>query len=388
MDFAFTADEAAFRAEVRAFLRDELGEDFHDTGYAYRKDWSFERAYMKKLAAKRWLTPAWPPEHGGLGLGVMKQTIFEEEMYYGNSPHFAISANGVDLVGPILMIYGSEEQKREQLPLISSGQRIWAQGFTEPNAGSDLASLQTRAAIDGDDFVINGTKIFTSYGHVADWMFILTRTDPDAPKHRGISFLIFDMKQPGVTVRHLVDMAGEHMINQEFFENVRVPRENLVGELNRGWYIAAALLDFERSGIRYAATCRRRLDDLVRICRDAPGRRSLTPIRRARIAERYVEVEACRLLAYRVASMQDRGLVPNMEASVAKLFGSELQQRVAETAIRVLGPYGHLMEGPRAPRYGDYARYAMNYVVDTVGGGSNEIQRNIIATRGLGLPRM
>jgi alkylation response protein AidB-like acyl-CoA dehydrogenase len=246
--------------------------------------------------------------------------------------------------------------------------------------------------------VINGTKIWTSFAHLSDWMFILTRTDPEAPKHRGISFFMMDLKQPGVSMQPLVDASGEHVINQEFFENVRVPRRNLVGELNRGWYVGAALLDFERSGISWAARCRRRIHDLTRYAKETMryGRRLIEdPIVRTKLAERAIEAETCRWIAYRVSSMQEQGLVPNMESSMAKMFGSELQQRVARTGTELLGLYGQVREGSQsasgaslAPLNGAMPLHYVNTIPDTIESGSSEIQRNVIATRGLGLPRI
>ncbi len=391
MDFSFSEEENAFRKEINGWLAAELGPDFRDTGNQYQKDWSFERDYVKKLAAKGWIVPAWPKEYGGLALGIVKQTIFNEEMTYFGSPHYPLTGNGSDLIGPILMIYGTDEQKKEHLPLIASGERIWGQGFSEPGSGSDLASLQCRAVLDGDDFVINGTKIWTSNCHLAEWMFILTRTDTEAPKHRGISFLIFDLKTPGVSLHPLVDMAGQHVINQEYFEDVRVPKSNLVGELNRGWYVAAATLDFERSGIGRVAMARRRTDDLVRFAKETRaggGRLIDQPAVKAKLTERIIECEMGRFLCYRVASMQEAGLIPNQEASMAKIVGSETQQRVARTGTEILGAYGQLREGPRALLHGDYARWYLDTIPETIESGSSEIQRNIIATRGLRLPKV
>ncbi len=391
MDFRFTPEEESFRSEIKSFLKQELGEGFRADGYKINKDWSFEKSFVKKLAGRGWLTAAWPKEYGGLGLDVIKQTIFAEEMTYHNSPHFALTWCGVQLVGPTLMVYGSDEQKKEQLPLIASGERVWAQGFSEPNSGSDLASLQCQAVIDGDDFVINGEKIWTTGGHLADWMILLARTDPEAPKHRGISFFLLDMTAPGVTIHPLYDMANNHVINQEYFEDVRIPKRQLVGEMNRGWYVAAATLDFERSGIGWAARGRRSLDDLIAFCREAHwgGRRLIDdPIVRRRLTERYIECATSRYISYRVASMQAQGEIPNMEASMAKMFGSEMQQRIALTGVDIFSLYGQLMDSGRAPLHGEFPQDYLASVPDTIESGSSEIQRNIIATRGLGLPRI
>jgi alkylation response protein AidB-like acyl-CoA dehydrogenase len=268
------------------------------------------------------------------------------------------------------------------------GEVAWCQGFSEPGSGSDLASLQTRAVRDGDDYVINGQKIWTSGAHRADWMFILTRTDPDAPKHRGISYLLMDMKQPGVQVRPLINLANGHVFNEVFFEDVRVPVRNRIGEENRGWYVGTTTLDFERSNIARAVNLNkqlRRLDSYVRARAAASD-----PVKPAyRLVDRAVETAVCELLSFQVISIQARGGVPNMEASMNKMFGSELQQRLAWTAMHLAGMAGQLRRA--AGLEGEHSlRPAMDYMTTvpaTIAAGTSEIQRNIIATRGLGLPR-
>jgi len=392
MEYTFTPEEQAWRDEVRGFLTAELGEDFRAEEMWPGKDWSFEKDYIKKLAQKGWIAPAWPKEHGGLGLGVMKQTIFAEEMTYFGSPHGALTWCGVSLVGPVLMVYGSDEQKAEHLGGIARGEVTWAQGFSEPNSGSDLASLQCRAVADGDDYVVNGTKIWTTGGHLAQKMILLCRTDPEAPKHKGISFFLVDeLNAPGITIQPLIDAAGHHRINQEYFEDVRIPKKNLVGELNRGWYVAAATLDFERSGIGWAARSKRQIDDLLVYCKETRfnGARLIDrPDVRLKLTERSIEAECARYISYRVASMQEAGLIPNQEASMAKLFGSETQQRVARTGTEILGLKGQVLSGQWAPLHGEFPDAYVASIPDTIESGSSEIQRNIIATRGLGLPKV
>lgn len=390
MDFAFTAEQDAFRADLRTFLDSELGPDFRGDRFDIDKDRTFERAYVKKLAAKGWLTAAWPKEYGGLGLGHVEQAIMNEELHYHRSPHYALTVAGVELMGPTLMVYGSDEQKAEHLPAIASGERVWAQGFSEPNAGSDMAAAQLSARADGDDFILNGTKVWTSFAQTADWIFVLARTDPEAPKHRGLSFFMVDMKQPGVTIQPLIDMADEHVINQEYFADVRVARNALVGELNRGWYVAATTLDFERTGIAWAARARRRLDDLVAYCREPRhfGRRLWdNPAVRRRLVERRIEVEVTRYISYRVAAMQAAGEIPNLEASMAKMFNTDVGQRVVLDGVDILGLHGQWRED-RAPLAGEMPLWYLNTVPDSIESGTNEIQRNVIATRGLGLPRV
>jgi alkylation response protein AidB-like acyl-CoA dehydrogenase len=269
---------------------------------------------------------------------------------------------------------------------------MWAQGYSEPNAGSDLASLQTRAVRDGDEYVVNGSKIWTGHGQGADWIFVLARTDPAAPKHKGISFLLMPMTSPGLKVIPLQSMTGYVTFCQEYFEDVRVPVKNRVGEENQGWYIGAALLDFERSGIAGATSIRRgilRLADFVRANRSV-GRPNLEGRVRIRhkIADRLIEAEVGRSLSYRIASIQEAGKIPNYEASMAKVYFSELGTRVADTGFEVMQLYGQLREGePRARLNGHYALSVMMSLIGNIGGGTSEVQRNIIATRGLGLPR-
>jgi alkylation response protein AidB-like acyl-CoA dehydrogenase len=289
-------------------------------------------------------------------------------------------------------MYGSDEQKAEHLPRITSGEVQWAQGYSEPGAGSDLASLQTRAVKDGDDYVINGQKIWSSGAHRADWMFMLARTDPDAPKHRGISMLLVDMKSPGITVQPLIDMSGRHVFNQEFFDNVRVPARNRVGEENRGWYVGATLLDFERSGIGGSIGLRHQVNDLITFAKEA-GKSGTTSVRlsnsvKAELADRAVEAGVAELISYRIISMQKRGQVPNHEASMNKNFRSEASQRLASTGMKLIGMYGAIYgEHPLAPLKGRLSRQYLSSVSATIAAGTSEINRNVIATRGLGLPR-
>ena len=390
MDLRFTREEEAFRQEVRAWLDEQLPPGWHEQERGPDEGFEFSRAFTRKLAEKGWIAPAWPREYGGMGATFVQQLIFNEEMAYRRAPNTV--ANAVGLVGPTIILYGSEEQKREHLSRITSADVVWCQGFSEPNAGSDLAALQTTAVEDGDDFIINGQKIWTSGAHRADWIFMLARTDPEAPKHKGISYFLVDMKSPGITVRPLINMADQHGFNEVFFENVRVPRTGLLGEKNRGWYVAAATLDFERSAIANSARIRRSFEDLVRYCLETQhngGRLIDLPNVRRPLAERAIELEVARMMSYRVVSMQQAGLVPNYEASIAKLFSGDLSQRVAWTGMGVLGLYGQLHPRSKWARLrGRFERAYLITVAITIGGGTSEVQRNIIAMRGLGLPRV
>ena len=387
MNFSDTPEQAAFRAEVEAWIRDDLTEEERSSppGLAPTGDEAFPRiaAVREKLAARGWSAPAWPQEYGGMGLTYRQQAIFNEVLAYHRIPGPDFIA--INYVGPTLMLYGTEAQKRRFLPPIVAAKERWCQGYSEPGAGSDLASLQTRAVLQGDEFIINGQKIWTSGAHRADWMFILVRTDPDAPKHRGISYLLLDMKSPGIEVRPLVNMAGTHEFNEVFFSDVRVPREQLVGELHRGWYVGMATLDFERSAIGSTARARRDLDDLAALV-SAGG--PLPPEQRLELADRYVEADVVRLLSMRVITLQESRQAPNYEASVVKMFSSELNQRTTRTAMHLLGLHGQLGHGSaQAPAAGHWLYQHLRSMANTIEGGSSEIQRNIIATRGLGLPR-
>ncbi|MDA0768902.1 MAG: hypothetical protein BZY79_02105 [SAR202 cluster bacterium Casp-Chloro-G4] len=389
MEFKFTPEEDNFRQELREFLKNELPDDWAGGQDEEQENWGFTLEMRKKLAQKGWLTMAWPEEYGGQGASHMMQLIFAEEMAYQRAPgrdQFATK-----MLAPTLMIHGTEEQKREYLPPIARGEVQWCQGYSEPESGSDLASLQTRAVEDGDDFVINGTKVWTSNAHHADHIMVLARTEPDAPKHRGISFLLADMHQPGVEVQPIINMADVHSFNMVTFEDARVPKKNLVGELNRGWYVGATLLDFERSGVEYSAGSKRTLEELIQFCKDTNrnGRRLIDdPVISRKLADLTVQTEVSRLLSYNITWMQSQGLVPNKESSMGKSFGTELQQKVARVGMEILGLHGQLgPDSKHAPLRGRIQQAYMTTVSATIAAGTSEIQRNIIATRGLGLPR-
>ena len=396
MDYRFTDEEESFREEIREFLRKELPaeEEQGEEEEGSDEKWKFARQFQKKLAAKGWLVPHWKKEYGGSDMGIMEQVVMREEMSYGRAPLLDIF--GVNMLGPVLMLYGTEEQKKEHLPGIASAEVMWCQGYSEPESGSDLASLTTRAVKDGDDFVINGQKIWTSNAHRADWMFLLARTDQEAPKHKGISFLLTPTDTPGFSTRPLINLAGQHGFNEVFLEDVRIPLSNLVAEENRGWYVGAALLDFERSGIGSSGASRRSLDDLIHYVKeqgtgDTGHGRNGSEDQRARhkLAELVIETDVGRYLSYRVASMQSKGEVPNYEASVAKGYLSELGQRIAGAGVNIMGLPGQVR--PESKKWAALrGSFAMLYQVSlgmTIAGGTTEIQKNIVAQRGLGLPR-
>lgn len=393
MYFGFTQKEEAFRQEIRDFLKGELPAWWEGVEALFTEEgWAFYRSFVRKMGAKGWLNMHWPKEYGGMSATPMQQLIFTEEMAYHSAPA------QIDLgpwVGSTIIVHGTEEQKRKYLPGIASGEAEWCIGYSEPGAGSDLAAVQTRAVEDGDEYVINGQKIFTSLAHRADYCWAVARTDPNAPKHRGISMFVVDMRTPGITVRPLLDMAGQHTFNEVFFDDVRVPRDSMVGGKNQGWYLLLTELDIERTsfggGVNISARSKRILEEMVQYARETKRNDVVLakdPLIRRKLAERGVEIEISRLLAYRLSWMLSQGIIANYEASVSKLFGSEMAQRLANTGMEMLGLYGQLEPGSKWVRLrGWVERLYLWTVAETIGAGTSEIQRNIIAMRGLGLPR-
>ena len=376
MRFAFTPDQDAFRADIRAFLRSEVPEAEAEGGHS--------RAFSKRLAERGWLGLAWPREYGGQGLGPVEQMIYTEEMILHDAPrgyHFTAERQ----VGPSVIRHGTERQREEWLPRIVNADVSFALGLSEPGAGSDLAAVSTRAERDGDDYVVNGQKIWTSGAHRADAIWLVVRTDPDAPKHRGISCLMVDMDAPGITVRPLHDLTDGHSFNEVFFEDVRVPVERCVGEENRGWYILAEHLDFERSGIERIVDLERLFQPVLAHASALRASGELRGVMRGKLAQLAIELEVGRLLCYRVAWQQSAGETPNHEASIAKAFGSEWCQRMARAAMNLLQLSGGASADDELAA--EISRRYLATVSLTIAAGTSEIQRNIIATRGLGLPR-
>ena len=389
MDLLDNASEAEFRAVVQAFVAEHGHKGKRGDGGEESLSRDEQKEWRAALVERGWVAPAWPPEYGGAGLSIKQQFILNQELAENGLSN--VGGLGASYFGPALLVHGSEEQKKELLPGILSGEVMWAQGWSEPGSGSDLASLQTRAARDGDEYVINGQKIWTSGAQFADRMYLLTRTDPDAPKHRGISLLMLGMKQPGVSVRPLTTMDDRQPFNEVFFEDVRVPVSDRIGEENRGWYVGMTLTDFERSNIGSNVAVRHTLTRALEHAKSSPveqvrGRES--DAWRHAFTDRWLEGQVSFLFAFLNVSIQDAKMVPNYEASMAKLFLSELNQRVSLTNLRLLGLYGMIWDGSRDDAAnGTFARAHLGSVSSTIAGGTSEIQRNIIATRGLGLPR-
>ncbi len=388
MLFRDSPEHAAFRQELRDFLAANLEGDWNmrnDRDHIEGPAAAFTRRFRKQLAAQGWLTMGWPKDFGGQGASYMTQTVYMEEMSASGAP--GAYDQGVWLAGPALMMHGTTAQQDRWLPAMRTADVHWCQLFSEPGAGSDLAALQTRAVRDGDEYIVNGQKIWTSGAQGADWGILLARTDADAPKHRGISYFMLDMRSPGISIRPLVNLMDSPHFCEVFLEDVRIPADCLVGEENRGWYIATTTLDQERSSINRVVMTRSTQEALVDYVREQPFLRTRAEIRHE-LASRSIDFEVGRWLCYRVAEMQSRGIVPNYEASISKVFGTELQRQMGITGIRVVGMAGQIEPGsPYAPLKGRLERWALAAPSYTIAGGTSEVNRNIIATRGLGLPR-
>jgi 3-oxocholest-4-en-26-oyl-CoA dehydrogenase alpha subunit len=384
MEFDLPAEARVLRDEIRATLAVHWSRGLQwqaDAGEAYEDECRLRRL----LGERGWLTPHWPLEFGGGGRPFWETIVIAEELQYGG---VHTGSTAVRVVGPTLMLTGTEAQKADFLPAIARGDIDFALGYTEPGAGSDLAALQTRAVRDGDSFVVNGGKIFTSMAHRAEYCWLAARTEPDAPKHRGISLFIVDLKTPGITVRPLHTMAGGRT-NATYWDNVRVPADALVGEPNRGWYYMTAALDLERLAYYTPGTAQylaERFIDYLRGTSGAVVRRG--PRAREAAVRSAMEALVNRLLYRRATWMVSEGTIPNYEASMTKLFATELEQRIPVRATAVLGPLGQLTpEDADAPIEGLMELEHRHGVYKTFGGGSSELMRNIIATRGMGLPR-
>jgi alkylation response protein AidB-like acyl-CoA dehydrogenase len=390
VDFGFTPEQEALKQEITQWCEEVMTPErianIESQGELMN---AHDPELYAEMGKKGWLGLQWPKEYGGAGYGHLEMGIFNEVVGYYRVPMAGYGLT-VNIVGNSIITYGSEKLKKEFLPRIASGEILFCQGFSEPNSGSDLASLQTRAVQDGDEYVINGQKIFTTNAHFSDYVFLATRTDPDVPKHKGLSIFLVNMKTPGITVRPLYTLGGGR-VNETFFEDVRIPADQMLGEKNRGWYHMTTTLDFERSGLTLIGGCRRAFEDIVQYAKETSvnGKPlAKDPVIRQKLAQLETELCMARLLSYRVASMQHKGLIPNHEASMCKAYGGELSQRVAHIGLQIMGLYGQLQMGSKyAPLHGRIEAMFRQSVASTIAGGTNEVQRLIIAGRGLGLPR-
>jgi alkylation response protein AidB-like acyl-CoA dehydrogenase len=391
MDFDFSDREEAFRKEVRVWLEANLPDDLRGTAFAASRAGRDEvrrlRAWQKTMCEAGYVGIDWPKEFGGRGATLTEQIILFQEMARAESPQF-VNRGGVSMLGPTLMKFGTEAQQKRFLPKILTADELWCQGFSEPNAGSDLANLQTRAVREGDHFVVNGQKVWTSMAHVADWCFLLVRTDPTAAKHKGISFLLVDMKTPGISIRPLRQITGEAEFNEVFFDNVRVPAENLVHRLNEGWAVALTTLAYERDLLTFIRhiSLRNALHRLVRLAKTRGKGRD--PILRQKIAGLWIGEQALQMNAYRSLTRIVRGGQPGPEGSTSKLFWSQLDQELALTATEVIGPYSQIAAGSSwAVDHGQWEFYELLARGSGIRAGTSEILRNILAERVLGLAK-
>ena len=380
MDLSLTPAHEALRRRLRTWLAANLPRSRRDdrsVEYGEPERIPAAKAWQRKLYEAGFVAMRWPREYGGQGADVLEQTIVDDELVRAGAPGL-IGLLGVEMLGPTLIEWGTPEQKRRFLPPVLTADEIWCQGYSEPDSGSDLASLRTRAELDGDHFVVNGQKVWTSYAHLADWMFCLVRTDPEAAKHAGISYLLIDMRSAGITVRPLVQMTGDAGFNEVFFEDVHVPRANLVGGLHQGWQVANSTLRHERNMLGSSARTQQLLHAVQRLAR----RRGIADdgAVRQRLANLAIRVEAMRLHAYRELTDAARGRPPGLPALVTKLVSTELNHDLAELALDLLGAQG-LGTG------GLWSFELMFTLGMIIGGGTSQIQKNIISERGLGMPR-
>jgi alkylation response protein AidB-like acyl-CoA dehydrogenase len=398
VDLNYTPEEEAFRAEVRAFVRSKLPPEIGRKVLEHKRLNKDDHVRWQKLLYEQgWVAPGWPVEYGGTGWNAVQKHIFEDECAAVGAPR--IIPFGVNMVGPVIIAFGSPAQKQHYLPRILSSEDWWCQGYSEPGAGSDLASLKTRAERSGDHYIVNGQKTWNTLGQYADMIFCLVRTASQGKKQEGISFVLIDMRSPGVTVRPIITLEGEHEVNEVWFENVKVPAENLVGEEGRGWTYAKFLLSHERSGIAGVSNSKRELRYLKHIAaqEQKDGRPLIEDPRfRDKVARLEIDLLALEITDLRVASAEREGRPPGPEASILKIKGTEIQQALTELMMETVGPYAlpHLPDawgdhwlGERVgPEYAAplAARY-FNYRKVSIYGGSNEIQRNIIAQQILGL---
>jgi alkylation response protein AidB-like acyl-CoA dehydrogenase len=395
MDFTFSAEETAFAAEARTWLEANVPAAWRRDHAWTRADdplWlEIARAWQGRLFAGGWAAIAWPRAQGGRGATVIERWLFDQELDRIGAPR-PPTASYVDLIGPAILHHGSPAQRDRFLRPLLAGEELWCQGFSEPGAGSDLGSLRTRGERRGDHFVVNGQKVWTSHADIADWCFLLCRTEPEAAKHRGLSLLLVDMRTPGISVRPLRQMTGDAEFSEVFFEDVAVPGDRMVGAPGSGWQIAMGILAHERGPVwtfTFQRKIRRSFERLVQLAREhATAHGALgDPCVRQRLAQSFIEVELLRLVGYRSLTRLLRSGAPGVESSIEKILGSETDQRLQDLGMDLLGPYASLGGGPHAVDAGSLARAYLYARSETIMGGTSEIQRNVIAQRILGLPR-
>ena len=397
MDYKLTEHQQQLRQEFEAFFREEMKHappDYEKTSleaiYGTDEGWEFHLQMRKKLVEKGWLAMAWPKEYGGREAPIMEQLIFSEVQSYYRAP--GIDGFGFKMFAPTLMLFANDEQKNRLLPPIAKGEVNYCQGWSEPNAGSDLASLETSAVRDGDHYVVNGQKVWTTGGHRADHMFLLARTNPEEKRGKGLSVFNVDMTLPGIEVRPIHYMNGGHLYNEIFFNNLRIHESERIGPENEGWQSTRATMNFERSGVGSFAGMKRSLEEfMVYLKTTKRGGKYLyeNPIVRQKIARLYADMEAGRSLAYRIAWNQEKGslMIAPHAASESKVFGGELSQRLANFGTEIMGLHGQLEDSKWAHLHGKLSFAYQGCMGYNIAAGSSEIQRNIIAWVGVGLPR-
>ncbi|MFQ5947774.1 MAG: acyl-CoA dehydrogenase family protein [Acidimicrobiia bacterium] len=390
MDLSDTPQQATFRREARAWLDENLPTEWRglDALEASADMLDVRLEWEKKLAAGNWIGLSWPQEYGGRGASLAETVVFAEEYARAEAPA-RLSYFGEGLVGPTLLFFGTDEQKRRFLPAITSASEFWCQGYSEPDAGSDLAAVQTKAVLDGDEWIINGQKVWTTMGHHADYMFILCRTDPDAPKHRGISYLLMPMRQEGVEVRPIKQLTGTAEFSEVFLDQARAPADWVVGGVNNGWRVALATLGFERSTSVLALSIdfEREFDALVEELRKE-DRPLSDPVVRDRLMRLYGRLRVLRYSNYRlVTELIGRGGSPGPQSSLTKVYWSEWHRDFGELAEDLLGPYGMLYQDGGHSHPDAWQLAFLQSRAETIYAGTSEIQRNIIGEQVLGLPR-
>jgi alkylation response protein AidB-like acyl-CoA dehydrogenase len=396
LDFQYTPEQQALRQEFDDFFREEMKSappelrSSMESLFELDSCWQFHKQLGKKLAAKGWISMAWPKEYGGRDAPLIEQFIFNEVRGYHRAP--GIDPIGVGMLAPTLIATAGEEHKQEHLPLMARAERDWCQLWSEPNAGSDLASLVTRAVRVGDEYIVNGQKIWTSGAHRADWGFMLARTNPEEKRSKGLSFFLVDMKTPGITIRPLYSMAKGHMFNEVFLDDVHVPVRNRVGEENQGWFTSQMTSNFERSMIDLFSNARRDLEDLVEFCREtAWSSRPLSEnqVVRHKLAQLSIEIEAGLAYSHSVVWNQITGGLISAAplAAAAKVMASELTQSLNYTGCDIMGLYGQVGGSKWGPMRGRYQNYYQQCMGLNMGGGTSEVMRNLVSSMGLGLPR-
>ena len=398
MDFSLSPNQEKLRDEFRLFFKREManapsgwiGGNVEEP-YLSDENWAFHVDMARKLGEKRWLMLPLPEEYGGLKASPVVQLIFNEVAGYYKAP--GVDVFGVKMIGPVIHALGDEEQKKEHLGPISRGEIFWCQGWSEPDAGSDLAALSTTGVRDGDQYIVQGQKIWTTGAHRADWIFLLVRTDPEAQRSRGLTFLLADMKTPGISVEPIHMMDGHHSFNQVFLDDVRIPARNRIGEENGGWKVAKAISNFERTGVLPVGFIERELEDVIAYCKETEyrGQRLIgDSFIRNRLADLAADIEAARALYYRIACLHETGeFIESMAlSSAAKVFTAELYQRLIYTGCDIMGLFSQVKQGSRWALFkGAFERNYQICLGDNIAAGTSEIQRNIIAWTALGLPR-